>query len=760
MTSGAGPAPAVAPRLAEGGLGPLRLARLLIRFRLRFLWNGMRRRGRGRFPVLAVVVGVFMSLAYVGLFAQAFAVIRDTVDVAGQVAALTAVTLTIAFGNLTAKAASSEAVLAGSPENEVLLARPVALPRLVVARCLAESATDPLGALFLFPVLLAATRIWRLPVWSIALAVVVSLLVQLGIAGLAQATQISVVRFVPRARRRGAWMALGLLASLSLASVWMMGMRVLRAPASLATGLAPLAPVLARSPGALVVGPFAALLRGSAAGALAALGALAAATSGAVLLAAVVARRAGMRGWEEAGASWADATARPAGARGRVLTAATKDLALITRDRTRLLTLVSMPIIFVGVQLFGAAGWAWSTATLARVSHVAFSLTLYMVTIGPLAHMQAERRAFWIMRTVPVSVSGLLAAKAKAWSVVIGAMALTTFSILSLGTPQLTVAGWLGSALVVVGGAVGLSWLAIALAAGAADLSDEQRPAIGPATIYVFMLVGGLYNVVLAADGGTRARCLALYAGALAAIWADGVKQATVCLDPEASRARRLTLGDGAAFVIAFALGRLGLASVGALAGYDPLTVTLAVNVGVAVVMGLALAFYLAGRRASSAWPPRARLGPAFGLAVAVGAFAGVVVHFIVAHLVAPGGPEGAFALGSASGSALAWGAWAIVLPIVLADELLFRGVVFRGLDEVLGGALGERRGAFVAAAATVVVAAVATGGAPGAAPLGVLLISHSAAAVTRAATGRISAGVVARVAAAAVAFAWGPFVG
>jgi len=388
-----------------GGIAALRLARLLIRFRLRYLWNGVRARGRGRFPTLVVVVGLFMSLAYVGLFAESFRVICENTDLPGQVTALAVVALTIAFGSFTAKAASSEAVLAGSSENEFLLARPVALPTLVVARCFAEAATDPLGALFLLPVLLAATITWRLPGWAVGLAALVSMLVQLGISGLAQATQIALVRFVPRARRRAAWMTLGLLASLSLASLWMMGTRVLRAPATLATGLAPWTPFVARSPGALIVGPLAALKRGSAAGALLALVLLGGATALAVLLASLVARRAGMRGWEEAGASWADAAVRPNRRPGRVLTAATKDLALIMRDRTRLLTLISMPVIFVGVQLFGTAGWSWSTANLSRVSHLAFSLTLYMVTIGPLAHMQAERKAFWIMRAVPVSVS-------------------------------------------------------------------------------------------------------------------------------------------------------------------------------------------------------------------------------------------------------------------------------------------------------------------------------------------------------------------
>jgi hypothetical protein len=302
---------------------------------------------------------------------------------------------------------------------------------------------------------------------------------------------------------------------------------------------------------------------------------------------------------------------------------------------------------------------------------------------------------------------------------------------------------------------VGLSWLAIALAAGAADLSDESRPAIGPTTIYVFMLVGGLYNVVLAADASTRARFLALYVGALAAVWADGVRQATVCLDAEVARERRLTLGDAAAFVIAFALGRRGLVGFGELAGYDPLIVTLAVNLGVAVLLGVTLAFYLAARRAPA--PPHAGLAAGAASGVALGLAAGVLVHAV-------GFSDAAFAAARASGSpaAVAWGAWALVLPILLAEELLFSGVVFRGLDELLREAfdktpVGAARARGLAVAGTVAVAVVAVGGGAGAAPLGVLCVMHGTATVTRAATGRISASFLARVAAAAVVVAWGP---
>ena len=115
-----------APVLPDA-IGVFRLASILIRYRLRTMRNAFRARGRGRSTLFATVIGVGTALAYVGLFGQAFSVMAHTVDLAGQVAVLALVTTTIGFGSLAARAASSEAVRAGSPENEFLLARPVSL---------------------------------------------------------------------------------------------------------------------------------------------------------------------------------------------------------------------------------------------------------------------------------------------------------------------------------------------------------------------------------------------------------------------------------------------------------------------------------------------------------------------------------------------------------------------------------------------------------------------------------------------------------
>jgi hypothetical protein len=737
---------------AAAGPGTLRLAGLLVRFRLRYLWNGVRARGRGRAPVLALALGLLMSFAYVGLFAQAFAVLGARADQTRQLAALALVAGTIAFGSLAAKAAASEAVAAGSAENEFLLARPIALPRLVAARCLAESATDPLGALFLLPVLVAAALTWQLPpAPALVVAAATSIVAQLGISALAQAAQIAVVRYVPRARRRAAWLALRLLASLALAALWMLGSWVLRAPGELGLRLERWAPLIDRSPGALLVAPLAAVAGGDLARVALALAALAGASGAALLVAVAVARRAGMHGWEEAGASWAEAgaaphlraAAAPAGNR-RPLTAATKDLRLLARDRGQLVALVAMPIIFVGIQIFGAAGWGWSTASLRRVSVLAFSLTLYMTTIGPLAHMQAERRAFWILRTVPVPIGRLLAGKAKAWSAIVGATAAVTFLALSLGAPWAGVRALVEAALLVVIGAVGMTWLAVGMASRAADLSDDQRPAIGPLTIYSFLLVGALYNAVIAADGAAlRARGLVLYGFAIGAYWLAGVERAAVCLDPEAARARRVVLADGAAMLVVYALAQAAAARFAAESGLLSAAVA---QLSVGALVGLSALGYLARRPRAVA---RLRLLAALAVAVAAGVAAGFMARALSGLEASP-----LAASTSASASASAGVAVVVVAALLFLDELIFRGVIQRAAEDLLVPRLGLARGALLAALAAVALAMVAAGATGGRALVILLAASHAAAASSRAVSGRLSAAWLARALTVAVAVA------
>jgi hypothetical protein len=715
---------------APAPIGAGRLAVLLIRARLRSFRNGLRARGRRRAPLFLVAAGLLISFAYVGLFAQAFSTVVATVGLPGQAAALAVVAGTIALGSLAAKAASNEAVRAGSPENEFLLARPVSLAALVAGRGIADAVTDPMGALFLFPALVAAALVWRLPPAGWLTAAVISSAAQVAISMLAYATQLAVVRAVPARRRRLVWMGLRLGAALSLAGLWMASTWILRAPAAMARHLESSASWLAWTPGGWLAAPLVALVRGEVGGAVAGLVRVWGAALAALLLAAAIARRAGMHGWEEAGTPWAESAPAPRLTR-RPPTAATKDLRLIVRDRSQLLVLIAMPAIFVGVQIFGSAGWAWSTASLTRVACLAYSLALYMATIGPLTHMQAERRAFWILRTVPVPLGALLAAKARAWSVVVGGAALFAFVPLAAIMPPAPLGAVVATGCLVVGGAVAMSFLAVAMAAGGADLSDDQSAAVGPATIYAFLLVGGLYNLVLTGDTTTRLAGLALYLFVLAADWQAGVARAEICLDAEAVRARELRAADGATLLLIATLGLRGAVVAGANSGQPRLL--LWIGGGLQLLLG-AVAARLLPRA-----PPPERRWPVW-LAVGVG----VLTGGLAARLV---GTDGAsWPPGTAR--------WPLAIAVGLAllgEEAIFSGVIQRISERSLE-ASGRAPWAVTAGAAAatiglrVISLAVIFGQV---APR--VLVFPIVACVARAATGRVSAAWAARVVAVAL---------
>jgi len=530
-------------------------------------------------------------------------------------------------------------------------------------------------------------------------------------------------------------MGLRLVAALALAAVWMVGTWVLRAPALLAAKLGAVAWWANLTPGGLIVAPLAAVVRGQAAGAIAALALLCLVAAAAMLLAVAVARRAGMRGWEEAGAPWAEAAPIPSGRAGPI-TAATKDLRLITRDRGQVLVLIAMPAIFVGIQIFGSAGWTWSTASLGRISCLAYSLALYMATIGPLTHMQAERRAFWILRTVPVPLGRLFAAKARAWSVVVGGAAACAFLPLALVMPR-TGAGSIGSVVVagllVVGGAVSMSFLAIAMAAGGADLSDEQTTAVGPATIYAFLLVGGLYNLVLTGDPRARLSGLGLYLFVTAAYWGAGVARAEICLDAEAVRTPRLRAADAATLLLIYALGARGLGTAAASAHGAMAATLLGMRFGWVVLLALVA---LALVRRAPAVPDRR----------------GLVVSTIGGALL--GAAVGAFQRGAVPiSSATALPYWIGTALFLLAEEIIFRGVLQRSLEEDLAAPRLPRWKARLAAglvtgALGVMALAMTTAsstGLPGR-MISLTISLQLAATLARGLTGRVSAAWIVRL--------------
>ena len=531
--------------MTAASIPSLRLVRLLVRFRLRHTWNGFRRGGSSGNKWVGVVA-LLLPLTYVGLFLSAFGVVARVASWPVQVATLVVVVWGLTLASLVSKLTGGDAVVAGTGENEFLMSRPVSLANLVVARALAASVLDFWGALFLLPVLAAVSYVWRLGVVGFAVSLLTSVLLQVCLVAVGQSVGLGLLGRVALAKRRVLATIFGLLSALSVATLWALASFVLRRPEGFVRAVEPWASQIANSPFSLFVLPLVVLHENGIAPCLVWLAGLLAGAVVFVWLASRVAAASAGRGWEDAGLPFDAKPASFAQKRGPALSIARKEILLLVRDRSRFVALLAMPFLFVGVQVFGAAGMEVFGGGPQRAGLLAYSLAAYLATLGPLPHMQAERRVFWVLRSVPVSLGHIMWGKAKAWLLLIVGVGVLSFAA------TVAVGGgfylndhvlWRTLALVVVGSAM-VCILAIGIGCNAAELSDEGRNALGPAGVYVFLMVAGLFNLALLRDGTLAWRTVALYAATVALVWATGIRRAETALDP--GRLRPVTPSDGA----------------------------------------------------------------------------------------------------------------------------------------------------------------------------------------------------------------------
>ena len=332
-----------------------------------------------------------------------------------------------------------------------------------------------------------------------------------------------------------------------------------------------------------------------------------------------------------------------------------------------------------------------------------------MATIGPLTHMQAERRAFWILRTVPVPLGqpargqgarlgGDRRRQRRRWCSRCCRCGCRTYRCGAAGDG---IAGVVGAAI--------MSFVAVAMASRGRGSRRRPVTAVGPATIYAFMLVGGLFNLVLVEDTPVRGAGLALYAFAGWTYWRAGIEHGLLLHGrrggADAARARVGRRHDA---------DRLCARGAGAGArrrersAWPAARLRARLRLALLAIVGALVVIYLARRpRAAGRLPPVASAGVGLG----AGALAGVVMAWL-------GG--GAWLIRSGGHAAVA----VIVALGMLAEELLYRGVIQDGIEQevayrpgrILGGAArcrgrqhgarGNRRRAVGASLAGVHVAA------------------------------------------------------
>lgn len=652
---------------AAASPGVWRLMKLLVQFRIRHarhaFWGAA-----GSSTRWVSLAALLLPVAYVGLFVSAFQVVGQRAAWPVQVATLAVVAGGLTMASLVSKLTGGDAIVAGTGENEFFLSRPVGLGRLVMARALASALLDVWGALFLFPVLVAAALVWRLGWQGGLVALLTSWLLQVILVALGQAVSVGLLGRLSLPRRRLLQTGLGLWAAASVATLWLVASFVLRQPARFVEVISPWAAAINASPLLVLVAPLQALKTSGAVSAalwLLALGGVAAVV---VRAAGGLAARAAKTGWEDAALPFAPSAAPGASQRsGKPLSMAGKELRLLLRDRGRLVSLLAMPLLFVGVQTFGAVGLEAFGGDARRAALLAYSLAAYLATLGPLPHMQGERRAFWILRSVPVPLWRLMWGKTKAWLLLImgfGGAAYWATVLLALPQAYARLVTWVLFGLVMLGCAL-VCVLAVGVGCNVADLSRDDRNALGPGAVYVFLMVAGLFNLALLREAELIWRTLLLYAAAVALVWMTGMQRAAQAFDPE--RRRALTPGDGAlAAILLYAGTQLVVVAPTGLSPFA-LQTTRAVW---AVMVCAGAALFMFSLRAK----PRTKRQPVRLRAVARALLSLLVAATLMLGLYRQWGPVVQLAV-----------------ILVVAEEVVFRGLLQRGLQQHFGPLLRHR---------------------------------------------------------------------
>jgi hypothetical protein len=276
------------------------------------------------------------------------------------------------------------------------------------------------------------------------------------------------------------------------------------------------------------------------------------------------------------------------------------------------------------------------------------------------------------------------------------------FLPLALSVTHASMGALLATGALVVVAALLMTALAVALGCVVADLSDDHRSALGPGTVYLFLLLGGCLNVAFQMQGWAAARVLLLYALAALAFWRTGMVQVGACLDPEVRATKVLRLSDAAILLLLFAVAPLAIAR-GFARAEVPAHGVAEARIGAALVMGLIALVILMRRRSPR---PSGRVGVTAklletGQAIVVGAAFGGVVRATCTGFF--GGP--AFAPARFPDLAVA----ALVGALALADELVFRGVVQGAIEADLSPRVSARARRWLAMPVALAVAWLAT---------------------------------------------------
>ena len=368
-----------------------------------------------------------------------------------------------------------------------------------------------------------------------------------------------------------------------------------------------------------------------------------------------------------------------------------RELRLLARDRNFLIQSLLLPLIIVGGQLVFTSS-ASAIADMANspkfMAGMAFGIGSYMLMLSAFQTLNNEGQSLWMLYTFPRSIEQVLREKAEFW----GALALL-YPVLILAAGLWLAPGSAGTTLglfaVVLAGIPIFSAIAVALGVFGCDpLAQDARTKVRPSSLYLYMMLSGLYIFGITAAQWAQMLVLIVLTGALAqALWQKARDQLPYLLDAGASPPARVSTADGLIaamlfFVLQGAL-YLVLVKLAELAVAEAQVIAFGAS-GLLVYAIMRLVYWIAKTGGVPAML-RQNAGQALAWGVSAGvaaAIAGIGYMVLISHLDLFS--DSLLAAGKHTFAA----PWLILLAVVaapLCEEFIFRGLIFGGLRRSMG---------------------------------------------------------------------------
>lgn len=368
-----------------------------------------------------------------------------------------------------------------------------------------------------------------------------------------------------------------------------------------------------------------------------------------------------------------------------------RELRLLARDRNFLIQSLLLPILIVGSQLVlnGYADAYRQFADSPRLlAGMASGIASYMLMLSAFQTLNNEGQSLWMLYTFPRPIESVLREKAAFWGVLALLYPLLLLAAGMWAAPSLTGTLLHLFAVVLIGVPI-FSVIAVALGVFACDpLAQDTRTKIKPSYAYLYMILSGMMAYAVNAPQWSQTLVVIILLSALAlALWQKARDQLPYLLDPAASPPSQVSTADGLIAAVLFFVLQAVLAysfmKLGKMPAGDAAVFAFSIA-GLLVYMIMRVVYLLL----KTGGVP-AMLGPRAGAAIGWGIGAGLAAAAVgIAYL----NEIRYFGLFAAEQVAGAGGLFALrmlfamaVVAAPLAEEFIFRGLVFGGLRRSMG---------------------------------------------------------------------------